>query len=343
MPEPDNAPPPSAPSSAARSIPETARDWLTAGRSVALATVIETWGSAPRPAGSHLVIDQDGNFEGSVSGGCVEGAVVAEALEVIETGRCRLLEFGVADETAWRVGLSCGGRITVFVQRLGEGFSHDDLIRLADAARDRKSAVARIDLTNGATAVSVEGEEGLRDDGRLARREGNLFVSPYRPAPRLVVIGAVHISQALAPMAALAGFAVTIIDPRSAFATPERFVGIDLVADWPDDVLAGRPLDRHTALVAVTHDPKIDDPALTLALRAGCFYIGALGSRKTHAARVLRLQASGFATGEIDQIAAPIGLPIGAATPAEIAVAILAQLIATLRSPAEAARVGSAP
>lgn len=159
------------------------------------------------------------------------------------------------------------------------------------------------------------------------------FLTVQVPPVRLVVIGAVHISQALCPMAAALDLDVSVIDPRTAFASPERFPGVTLVAEWPDAALARLgPLDRYTALAALTHDPKIDDPALEAALRARCFYVGALGSRKTHARRVERLTQAGFTAGEIGRIRAPIGLAIGAVSPAEIALAILAQVVATLRT-----------
>jgi xanthine dehydrogenase accessory factor len=157
------------------------------------------------------------------------------------------------------------------------------------------------------------------------------FLNVHLPSVRIVVIGAVHISQVLAPMARMTGFDATVIDPRTAFATTERFAGTELIAEWPDEVLASRPLDAYTALVAVTHDPKIDDGPLKAALEAGCFYVGALGSRKTHAARCERLGALGLPKDTIERIAAPVGVDIGAATPAEIAVAILAQIIERLR------------
>jgi xanthine dehydrogenase accessory factor len=300
-----------------------AEAWALDGRGVALATVIETWGSAPRPVGSHLVIDAEGNFEGSVSGGCVEGAVVADAVDVIASGETQILSFGVADETAWRVGLSCGGQIRVLVQKVGAGLSLAALQRLNAARASRYEARTRTDLASGETRLV--GEEGE------AEPLGESFVNIYRPAPRLVIIGAVHIAQALVPMAEIAGFKTRVIDPRTAFATPERFPGVDLVADWPEDVLPAQPLDAYTAVAAVTHDPKIDDPALKAALDANCFYVGALGSRKTHASRVARLQALGLSDAVIARISAPIGLSIGAATPAEIAVSILADVIAALR------------
>ena len=218
------------------------------------------------------------------------------------------------------------------------------LTALNAAKRDRRGAVLVSDLAAGTSRLITEDQVPTGDLGQeiearlLSGKSGmveidgrSLFLNVHLPPPRIVVIGAVHISQALAPMAALAGFAVTIIDPRTAFATPERFAGIDLRADWPDDVFASMPLDRYSAMVAVTHDPKIDDPGLIAALNAGCFYVGALGSRKTHAKRIERLSAAGLDGEAIADIRAPIGLDIGAATPAEIAVAILAEIIQSLR------------
>ncbi len=218
------------------------------------------------------------------------------------------------------------------------------LTALNAAKRDRRGAVLVSNLAAGTSRLITEdqvptGDLGKEIEARLLSGESgmveidgrSLFLNVHLPPPRIVVIGAVHISQALAPMAALAGFAVTIIDPRTAFATPERFASIDLRADWPDDVFASMPLDRYSALVAVTHDPKIDDPGLIAALNAGCFYVGALGSRKTHAKRIERLTAAGLDAETLASIRAPIGLDIGAATPAEIAVAILAEIIQSLR------------
>jgi xanthine dehydrogenase accessory factor len=164
------------------------------------------------------------------------------------------------------------------------------------------------------------------------------FINPYLPPVRIVAIGAVHISQALAGMVGLAGFDLRVIDPRTAFATPERFAGVDLVADWPADVLPSQPLDRYTALVALSHEPRIDDYPIAEALRTGCFYVGALGSRRTHAKRLERLANEGFSESELARIRAPIGLDIGAATPAEIAVSILSEIIHVLRRPEGAMR-----
>lgn len=211
--------------------------------------------------------------------------------------------------------------------------------------RARRAVIVVTDLGDGRDRVVREGDAVAGELGEaigkafrtgssgLAPAEGrNFFLNVHLPQPRLVVVGAVHISQALAPMAKIAGFPIEIIDPRTAFATTDRFPDIQLDAEWPEDVLQRRPLDGYTALAAVTHDPKIDDFALKAALDAGCFYIGALGSRKTHAKRVERLLALGASQTQIDRIHAPIGLSIGAATPAEIAVAVLGQVIEAFRS-----------
>lgn len=218
------------------------------------------------------------------------------------------------------------------------------LAKLNAARRSRTAAVVVTDLASDDTRVVLEGEaaSGPLDEeiaktfrsgkaGTVEVEGRSLFLNVHLPPPRIVVIGAVHISQALARLAPVAGYDLTIIDPRTAFATEERFEGVELIADWPEDVLKDRPLDAYTALAAVTHDPKIDDFPLSEALRVGCFYVGALGSRKTHAKRVERLKEMGRTDNEIGRIAAPIGLDIGAASPAEIALATLAQIVQAFR------------
>lgn len=310
-----------------------AEAWARAGRGVALATVVETWGSAPRPVGSHLVIDGEGNFLGSVSGGCVEGAVIEEAMAAIESGQGKLLSFGVADETAWRVGLSCGGRISVYVAPVNAQL---EALAGVNAARAKREAAALItNLETGSIRVAPPGEAALTEAFRTGKsgmaEGGKAFIDVHVPGAKLVIIGAVHISQALAQMARLVNLPLTIIDPRTAFATPERFPDVLLLAEWPEDALKKVPLDRYTALIALTHDPKIDDFALRAALEAWCFYVGALGSRKTHAKRCERLADLGE---KLQRIKAPIGLDIGALSPAEIAVSVLAQVIAEMRKTA---------
>lgn len=204
------------------------------------------------------------------------------------------------------------------------------LVTELDSGRDR--VVTESDRVTGDLGDAISKAFRSGKSGTVEADGKNWFLNVHLPPARVVVIGAVHISQALTPMAQLAGFDVTIIDPRTAFATGDRFPGMDLVADWPQEVLPNRPLDPYTALVAVTHDPKIDDFPLQQALDAGCFYVGALGSRKTHAKRVDRLMAAGIGADLLERIHAPIGMDIGAASPAEIAVAILAEIIQSLRN-----------
>ncbi|MET3612899.1 xanthine dehydrogenase accessory factor [Rhizobium aquaticum] len=218
------------------------------------------------------------------------------------------------------------------------------LKQLNEAKRARRAAILVTDLATAEDRLALEGEAlpgipaealnkaFLSGKSGLVEEDGkSFFLNVHVPPPRIVVIGAVHISQALAAMAPVAGFDLEIIDPRTAFATPERFAGVKLTADWPEDVLKDAPLDAFTALVAVTHDPKIDDYPLVSSLKAGCFYVGALGSRKTHAKRVERLKEAGCTDAQIARISAPIGLDIGASTPGEIAVAILGDIIQALR------------
>ncbi|WP_170450147.1 XdhC family protein [Ruegeria arenilitoris] len=315
--------------------PETALAWFREGRGAVLATVVETWGSAPRRVGAQLVISGDGWIEGSVSGGCVEGAVIVEALEAIEEGEARLLEFGVSDEDAFAVGLACGGTIRVLVEPVGAVLPEQMLAELV-AARARREPVAyEVNVETGHRALRRNAyADRLRMDRSGFEEDGQTFVAVHNPPLRLIVVGAVHIAQALVPMARIAGYDPIIIDPREAFASQSRFPGEKLLTDWPDEAVASIGLDTRTAVVLLTHDPKLDDPALQAALNSDVFYIGALGSSRTHAKRVQRMIEAGFSTELLQRIHGPIGLDIGAAGPAEIAVAIIAQMTAVLRGKA---------
>ena len=314
------------------SSPETALQWHRDGSGAALATVVETWGSAPRRVGSQLVIGGDGRIEGSVSGGCVEGAVIVEAMEALEDGHHRLLEFGVSDEDAFAVGLACGGTIRVLVEPVGTALPEEMLGELV-AARARREAVAyEVNLSSGTRRLVRDAyPERMRMDRSGFEEDGQTFVSVHNPPLRLIVVGAVHIAQALVPMARIAGYDPVLIDPRDTFGSAARFPGETILHDWPDEAVAALGLDARTALVLLSHDPKLDDPALAAALTAEAFYVGALGSTRTHAKRVARMQEAGFSPKQIARIHGPIGLDIGAAGPAEIAVAILAQMTAVLR------------
>jgi xanthine dehydrogenase accessory factor len=323
----------------------TALDWLSQGERVAWATVVSTWSSSPRPVGSQLAIGESGRFAGSVSGGCVEAAVLVAARELFAGGGPRTLKYGVSSEQAWEVGLPCGGTIEVF---LGEA-SLPIVERLAHARARRASLARVIELASGAEEVWDEAsrsplvgadaelaraiEQALhREQSQLVELAGRrLFVHVVAAPLRLVVVGAVHLTQVLSELAALSGVDVTVVDPRTAFASPERFPGVALVHEWPDAALAGRGLDRRSAVVVLSHDAKLDEPALEAALKSDCFYIGALGSQRTQAARRARLGELGFAEEALARIHGPVGLDIGASTTPEIAVSIMAELIRAWR------------
>lgn len=333
----------------------TARGWLDEGERVVWATVVGTWSSSPRPLGSQMAIAEGGRFAGSVSGGCVESAVLVAAREVFAGGPARTLEYGVSSEQAWEVGLPCGGTIAV---HLGEA-SRPSVARLIEARARRESVARVIDLVSGAEALWEPGqpnplvgdEEALvRSVAQALHREQSqrielagrrLFVHVVAAPLRLVVVGAVHLTQTLAELAMLSGLDVTVVDPRTAFATPERFPGVALSHDWPDAALESLRLDRRSAVVVLSHDAKLDEPALGVALRSDCFYVGALGSQRTQAARRARLSEAGIADEALRRIHGPVGLDIGALTTPEIAISIMAELIRAWRhrpQPVDAAR-----
>lgn len=312
--------------------PETALRWHNEGIGAVLATVVETWGSAPRRVGAQLVVSGDGKMRGSVSGGCVEGAVMLEAQDALDKGEMRLLEYGVSDDDAFAVGLACGGTIRVLVEPVGAVLPAALLDEIVTARASRMQIAYEVNTKTG-TRRAVRG--GHKDRFRMDRSgfdEGtDVFVAIHNPPLRLIVVGAVHIAQALVPMARIAGYDPIIIDPRAAFGSDARFPGETIVADWPDEAVTALGLDARTALVLLTHDPKLDDPALHQALNSDVFYVGALGSTRTHAKRVERLNAAGFGAEQITRINGPVGLNIGASGPAEIAVSILAQMVQALR------------
>lgn len=313
--------------------PALALEWYRAGRSAVLVTVVETWGSAPRPVGSQLVIDASGAMQGSVSGGCVEGAVITEALEAIEDGKARLLEFGVSDDEAFAVGLACGGRIRVLVEPVGGVLPEALLADLVDARAKREQVAYVADLQSDARRLAKLDAfpDRFRTDKSGVDEDARTFVAVHNPPLRMIVVGAVHIAQHLVQMARACGYDPVLIDPRPVFGSEERFSGETVLDDWPDEAMTAYGLDARTAVVTLTHDPKLDDPAITTALRSNVFYLGCLGSKRTHAKRVDRLLAEGFSQDDIDRIHAPVGLNIGALSPAEIAVSIMAQITLSLR------------
>ena len=306
--------------------------WRADGHDVALATVVATWGSSPRAPGSQLVVRGDGVHQGSVSGGCIEGAVIEEALAVMADGSARLLRYGVTNEMAWEVGLTCGGTVEVHVARVPDAL--DQL--LADRAASRPVALLT-NLETGDTELSHDHEALLEDRSRVIDgAQGRVFVQVHNPRIRLIIVGAVHISQPLAQIAGLAGYAVTLVDPRGAFTGGERFPEMTVIEDWPDEALTALAPDARCAVVTLTHDPKLDDPALSVALRTQAFYIGCLGSRRTHAKRLERLAELGFSEAETARLHGPVGLDIGASSPAEIALSIMAEITQARRRPKDA-------
>jgi xanthine dehydrogenase accessory factor len=340
--------------------------WRKEQKRVALATVVRIYGSAPLPLGAKMAISSAGEMAGSVSGGCVESAVAQEALACLVANQPKLLTYGIADELAQSVGLACGGTIEVFVAPLATNalpYQHFEravragrLAALATVLNGATMGASLFVLPEGATAGTFG--DGRLDDAVLARSpdffttlqserlavetiagSADLFIDVQPPQPRLWIVGAVHIAAALVTYARPLGFRTIVIDPRAAFATPERFVHADeLIARWPQEVLTAANLDAAACVVVLTHDAKIDNPALVAALHSPARYIGALGARKTHATRIAALNALGLDAAQLARIHAPIGLAIGARRPEEIALAIMAEIVAVVNGQEETAR-----
>lgn len=329
--------------------------WHRDGERIALATVVRMRGSAPRPPGARLWVTASGKITGSVSGGCVESDVVERARQVLETGTPALVTYGIADETGFEVGLSCGGSIDVLIEPFDKSGPWEALRQALTAQRPAALAVCvspehlmgrAVALCDGCEAA---GSIDAALDGTIAERaralmkqggtrilslpcdgaEASIFVEAFAPQLRLYVLGATHTAVALCRLAKSLGFWVRVLDARSVFATPERFPDADeIVHGWPDEVLGSDDLDDYAYVVILTHDPKFDLPALTRALRSRVRYIGIIGSRGTHERRRQRLLEDGFTVAELDRVRAPIGLDIGARTPEEIALSILAEMLA---------------
>jgi xanthine dehydrogenase accessory factor len=341
-----------------RDLLATLDEWAAHDPHLAIATVVGTAGSTPRPTGARLLVDSDGRMAGSVSGGCLEAAVIGEARATL-AGEAppRLLHYGISDEMGWEVGLACGGSVDIFVESVRWDGSDTVLTAVRDAVYSDR-AIALLTVVSGdAAGVRV----AVRDDGTRIGSLGStaldsgvsgavqrrltsgmagtdevsgvsVFIDPIVPAPHLAIIGAVHIAIALSTMARAAGYRVTVIDPRAAFLTGERLPDADrLVAKWPDEALPWLELGPRDAAVCLAHDPKFEDPALAVLLRSPAGYVGAIGSRTTHGKRVARLREAGFSDDEIARIHSPVGLDLGAATAEEIAVSILAEVVAARR------------
>ncbi len=304
------------------------RRWHERGERVALATVVSARRSAPRPLGSTLAVSESGELAGSVSGGCVEGDVYGEACEVLAGLEPRLLAYGIADELAFSVGLPCGGDIEVFVGREDPAIS----ARLLEAVERSERATHAIAIRGariGEQALLVEGGETIGDPSLADLPEDELFVQRYGPPPRLVVVGAVDTAEALCATAKLIGWRTAVVDARGKFATTERLPSADeIVLEWPEEAFAQLRLDQDDAVVVLTHDEKFDVPALGAALVSEAFYVGALGSRRTQAKRLEKLRERGIDGAALERISGPCGLDIGADTPAETALSIMAEIMA---------------
>ena len=285
---------------------------------IAIATVIETWGSSPRPLGSKMLVTASGKMAGSVSNGCIEGAVFEEAQKVLKSAKPKIAAFGVADDVAFEVGLACGGHIEVFIQPLGK--AHRQLVAMLN--RDQPAT-----LTTNLVTGEAEVTEGTPTGSELARRDGDVFIEPFRRPAHLVIIGAIHIAIPLHRLAKLMGYRVTVIDARAKFATRERFPEADeLMVAWPDEAMSSITVDSSTYVVILTHDPKFDLPALRSVLRKPAGYIGAIGSRKTNQKRFDALRKEGFREEELARVHGPIGLDLGSRGAEETALGILAEI-----------------
>ncbi len=294
--------------------------WTREGEEIAIATVIETWGSSPRPLGSKMLVTRSGKMAGSVSNGCIEGAVFEEAQKVLKSGTPTVAAFGVADDVAFEVGLACGGHIEVFIQSLGA--VHRQLINMLDR---NEPATLRTNLVSG----QAELIKGTPPGSELARRDGELFVEPFRRPAHLVIVGAIHIAIPLQRLAKLMGYRVTVIDARAKFATKDRFPEADeVIVAWPDEAMAKLEIDRSTYVVILTHDPKFDLPALRSVLTKDAGYIGAIGSRKTNQNRFDALRTEGFTEEQLSRVHGPIGLDLGGRGAEETALGILAEVTA---------------
>ena len=326
--------------------------WRAEDQPIALATVIQTWGSSPRRAGARMALTPDGKITGSVSGGCVEGAVFEAGVDVLKSNRPQLLHFGVADETAWDVGLACGGSIDIFVKPLDTAFFKAlrsvlvneqpavvlTVVRGPDEVIGREILVSEDGNVIG--SINEELDRQALDLAREALAQGEsrrvmlgddveVFMEVTLPPPTLIAVGGVHITIALMTLAKTLGYRTVVVDPRSAFGNEARFPHVDqLIQAWPQDAFQQVPITRSTAIAMLTHDPKLDDPALKIALPSPAFYVGALGSKTTQAKRRQRLLEDGLTKEQLHRLHGPIGLEIGAGTPEEIAFSIMAEIVA---------------
>jgi xanthine dehydrogenase accessory factor len=299
---------------------KSARDWLKSGHGVVLVTIVRTWGSAPRPIGALTAIRDDGQVVGSVSGGCVEDDMISRVRAgEIAREKPEMTTYGVTEDQARRAGLPCGGTLELVLEPLSEKSGIDELLERVER---HELVVRTLDMDTGGTGIAPgKWSDQLEFDGRTLK-------SVHGPHWRLLIVGAAQLSHYLAQMAQALDYHVTVCDPREEYADAWTLPGVTFTREMPDDTVLAMNLDAHSAVVTLTHDPKLDDMALLEALKSPAFYIGAIGSRKNNEARRKRLAEFDLAQHEIDRLHGPVGLSIGSKTPPEIAVAILAQMTA---------------
>jgi len=303
-----------------REVLDELNEWIGGREEIAVATVVETWGSSPRPLGSKMLVTRSGKMAGSVSNGCIEGAVFEDAQKVLKSGQPKIAAFGVADDVAFEVGLACGGHIEVFIQPLSK-----EQRQIVGMLNRDEAATLRTNLLTGEAEVL----EGTPAGTELARRDGDVFVEPFRRPAHLVIIGAIHIAIPLHRLAKVMGYRVTVVDARAKFATRERFPEADeLIVAWPDEAMSKLVIDNSTYVVILTHDPKFDLPALRSVLTKDAGYVGAIGSRKTNQNRFDALRTEGFTEEQLARVHGPIGLDLGGRGAEETALGILAEITA---------------
>ncbi len=327
--------------------------WIASGvEGIAIATVLKTYGSAPRGVGGKLAVARDGRISGSISGGCVESAIIEEGVKLSEDSPPKILHFETSNESAWEVGLPCGGTIDVLLENLDQ--PHYRFVKHRVDANQWAYTVTVVDANDGSIgrklsfdkqgnregaiapedhdyeARIVELAHGMTESGRVELENGvQLFVEAFSPTPTLILVGGVHIAIALVGLARILGYRTVVVDPRRTFGNAERFPNVDrLIQEWPEQAFEKLELTSETSVVLLTHDPKLDDPALKRALKSPARYIGALGSNKTQAGRKRRLIAAGFSEEELARIHGPVGLDIDASSPEEIALSIITEIVA---------------
>jgi xanthine dehydrogenase accessory factor len=323
-----------------KNILEKVYEWIKDNQKIVMITVVETWGSSPKPIGSKMIVNENKEFFGSVSGGCVESFIIQESLEVIEKNELfKIKKFKISNENAWNVGLSCGGEITVYLEEMN--FREKALEQIIQKKKNKLEFALLTNLSTGENEIFEKGKPLNRNFEKftdqinshyLSKNNGvikdsNIFIECYNNPLKVIIIGAVHIAQYLTDFADKFDFEIYIIDPRNYFGTKERFPNVEIINEWPNEAFKKIKTNANCALIGLTHDPKIDDPALQYALKKKFFYIGALGSIKTHEKRCVRLKKAGFTKSEIDSIHGPIGIKLGGKSAPEIALSIIAQLV----------------